>query len=92
MKIGLDGGGTKTECILIDARGKILARHTAPGCNPNVTGPVRAREILHAALRGLAIGHSPPTIVRTLLCMAGNRTFWKEASAALVAEKIYGAV
>ncbi|HWZ95483.1 MAG TPA: BadF/BadG/BcrA/BcrD ATPase family protein [Opitutaceae bacterium] len=92
MKIGIDGGGTKTECILIDVRGKVLARHTAPGCNPSVTGPERAREVLRAALRGLAIGQSPPVIARTLLCMAGNRTFWREAATALAKEKIYGPV
>jgi N-acetylglucosamine kinase-like BadF-type ATPase len=92
MKIGIDGGGTKTECILVDARGKVLARHTAPGCNPTVTGPERAREVLRSALRGLAIGQSPPVIARTLLCMAGNRTFWQEAATALAKEKIYGPV
>jgi glucosamine kinase len=92
MKIGIDGGGTKTECILIDSRGKVLARHTAPGCNPNITGPERAREILRAALRGLAIGQSPPVIARTLLCMTGNRTFWQETATALAKEKIYGPV
>jgi N-acetylglucosamine kinase-like BadF-type ATPase len=92
MKIGIDGGGTKTECIMIDVRGKVLARHTAPGCNPTVTGPERAREVLRAALRGLAIGQSPPVIARTLLCMAGNRTFWQEAATALTQEKIYGLV
>ncbi|HXA14337.1 MAG TPA: BadF/BadG/BcrA/BcrD ATPase family protein [Opitutaceae bacterium] len=92
MKIGIDGGGTKTECILIDARGEVLARHTAPGCNPSIIGPERARETLRSALRGLAVGQSPPVIVRTLLCMAGNRTFWQETAAAFTAEKIYGPV
>jgi glucosamine kinase len=92
MKIGIDGGGTKTECIMIDARGRVIARHTAPGCNPSVTGPERAHDVLRAALRGLAIGHSPPVIARTLLCMAGNRTFWQEAATALAKEKIYGPV
>jgi glucosamine kinase len=92
MKIGVDGGGTKTECILTDARGKVLARHSAPGCNPSVTGPERAREILRAALRGLAIGQSPPVIAGTLLCMAGSRTFWQQTAVALAKEKIYGRV
>jgi N-acetylglucosamine kinase-like BadF-type ATPase len=92
MKIGIDGGGTKTECIMIDARGRVVARHTAPGCNPNITGPERARDVLRAALRGLAIGQSPPVIARTLLCMAGNRTFWQEAATVLAKEKIYGPV
>jgi glucosamine kinase len=92
MKIGIDGGGTKTECIMIDARGRVVARHTAPGCNPNITGPDRARDVLRAALRGLAIGQSPPVIARTLLCMAGHRAFWQEAATVLAQEKIYGPV
>jgi glucosamine kinase len=92
MKIGIDGGGTKTECIMIDARGRVVARHTAPGCNPSITGPERARDVLRAALRGLAIGQSPPVIARTLLCMAGSRAFWQEAAATLAKEKIYGRV
>jgi N-acetylglucosamine kinase-like BadF-type ATPase len=92
MKIGIDGGGTKTEGILVDVRGKILARHTAAGCNPSIAGPKRARETLRAALRGLAIGQSPPVIARTLLCMAGDGAFWQETAAALTKEKIYGRV
>lgn len=92
MKIGVDGGGTKTECVMIDARGRIVARHSAPGCNPNITGPERARNVLRTALRALAIGRSPPVVARTLLCMAGNRTFWQEAAVALAQEKIYGPV
>lgn len=52
-KIGVDGGGTKTECILVDARGEIVARHLAPGCNPSQVGPEKAREILTAALEAL---------------------------------------
>ena len=37
-KIGVDGGGTKTECILVDPQGEIVARRLAPGSNPNVVG------------------------------------------------------
>ena len=46
FKIGVDGGGTKTECILVDAAGAIVARHLAAGCNPNVAGPEAARQIV----------------------------------------------
>ena len=52
-KIGVDGGGTKTECVLVDAAGVIVARHLAPGCNPNIVGPEQARLILTAALGAL---------------------------------------
>jgi glucosamine kinase len=52
-KIGVDGGGTKTEFILVDAAGTITARHLAPGCNPSQTGPDKARETLLAGLDAL---------------------------------------
>ncbi len=52
-KIGVDGGGTKTECILVDASGQIVARHIAPGCNPNVVGRDEATRIVTSALADL---------------------------------------
>ena len=36
--IGIDGGGTKTAAILFDEDGRVIARHTAGPCNPNVLG------------------------------------------------------
>ena len=104
-QIGVDGGGTKTECILVDGGGQIVARHLAPGCNPSQTGPEKARSILGEALEAL-LAHSkienlrPATagtntgpaaagngvkskISATLLCMAGNRTFWQETATTL---------
>jgi N-acetylglucosamine kinase-like BadF-type ATPase len=36
--LGLDGGGTKTECILMDRAGKILARSFAGPSNPSRVG------------------------------------------------------
>jgi N-acetylglucosamine kinase-like BadF-type ATPase len=88
FKIGVDGGGTKTECILVDAAGVIAARHLAPGCNPSQTGPEQARAILQEALQTLcaklpAGGGGPSKISATLLCMAGNRAFWRETAASL---------
>ena len=85
FKIGVDGGGTKTECILVDATGEIVARHLAPGCNPSQTGPDQARTVLLEALQSLCgklpAGRSaPPKISATLLCMAGNRAFWRETA------------
>ena len=82
-KIGVDGGGTKTELILVDDHGAIVARHVAPGCNPNIAGPARAREILTDALRSLITGHCPLVISATLLCMAGAPEFWRETAAVL---------
>ena len=87
FRIGVDGGGTKTECILLDGLGAVAARHTAPGCNPNLVGPERARAVFLAALRTMlahaGVGVSPPEIAATLLCMAGNSSFWQETAAAM---------
>lgn len=90
-KIGVDGGGTKTECILVDAAGTIVARHLAPGCNPNVVGPEQARLIVTDALRALTSSPSLnlqlPTstgrVAATLLFMSGLPGFWSEFAASL---------
>ena len=83
FQIGVDGGGTKTSLILVDETGRVVAEHGAPGCNPSLAGPDRARAILSEALSALRAGHRGVTIRRTLLCMAGAPAFWKETAAAL---------
>ena len=40
--LGFDGGGTKTECVLSDAEGRVLARATAGPSNPLRSGYARA--------------------------------------------------
>ena len=87
FKIGVDGGGTKTECILVDARGAIVARHLAPGCNPSVVGPEQARLIVTDALCALLVQAkiSPPSsqISATRFYVAGAGGFWQEFAASL---------
>lgn len=34
--IGIDGGGTKTEFVMIATDGRLLKRMVLPGCNPNI--------------------------------------------------------
>jgi N-acetylglucosamine kinase-like BadF-type ATPase len=82
LKIGVDGGGTKTGCILVDATGAVVAEHAAPGCNPNVAGPDRARAVLNEALQTLTRAHPGP-VTACLLCMSGSRDFWRETAAGL---------
>jgi glucosamine kinase len=92
-RIGVDGGGTKTECILIDEAGAIIARHLAPGCNPSVVGPEQAKLIITDALCALVSSlnsqlstlnlASPPRIGHTHIYSAGNRAFWRETAATL---------
>lgn len=86
FKLGVDGGGTKTECILVDADGAIVAQHLAPGCNPNVVGAVQARLIVTDALNALSTRHpqlSTPDITAVLLCMSGSRSYWQEFATGL---------
>lgn len=93
LSIGVDGGGTKTELILVDGDGRSLANHIGPGCNPSQIGPEKARATLTDALETLLaqskVENPKPLIRRTLLCMAGNRDFWRETAAML---KGFGAV
>ncbi|CAM2892299.1 N-acetylglucosamine kinase [Rariglobus hedericola] len=89
MKIGVDGGGTKTDLILIDDRGDIVARRVTTGCNPNSNGPENARITLEEALGTLAAHHP---VSHTLLCMAGAPAFWRETAEALNAGGLFGEV
>jgi N-acetylglucosamine kinase-like BadF-type ATPase len=83
MKIGVDGGGTKTELILLGSDGAELAHHLALGCNPSQTGPERARAIVMEALAALRSQHPAGTVRHTMLCMAGSGAFWRETAAGL---------
>jgi len=83
FQIGVDGGGTKTSLILVDETGRVVAEHSAPGCNPSLAGPDRAGAILAEALQALVAKHTDTPIRRTLLCMAGSPLFWRETAAAL---------
>lgn len=78
--IGVDGGGTKTEFILVNAAGEIIVRHLAPGCNPSQIGPEKSREIL---LAGLQTVRGTNAIAGTHLYMAGSPQFWRETADAL---------
>ena len=85
LRIGIDGGGSKTELILVDESGAIIAQHIGPGCNPSHLGPDKARATLVDALQHL-LAKSPRAGVAvdaTLLCMAGSPAFWQETSARL---------
>jgi glucosamine kinase len=96
FKIGIDGGGTKTEGILVDATGAIVARHLAPGCNPNIVGNDTARTIVTEVLTALVsdLNSQPstlnsPRIAATQLYMSGAPAFWAEFATTLTG---YGAV
>jgi N-acetylglucosamine kinase-like BadF-type ATPase len=83
-KIGVDGGGTKTECILVGPSGAIAARHVGPGCSPSLVGLESATDIATEVLNAVRRGHPQAEISSTLLCMAGSRAFWKNVGEGLV--------
>ena len=83
FQIGVDGGATKTECILVDEAGTIVARHLAPGCNANITGTAVAAATLTSALAALHAQLPSARIAATHLFMSGVPTFWQEFAATL---------
>lgn len=86
FRIGIDGGGTKTEGILVDPSGAIVARRLGPGCNPNVAGPDAARRIVEGIITELAAESrrlsTRAVVAHTHVYSAGNRSFWRETVAA----------
>lgn len=87
LSIGVDGGGTKTECIVVDERGEIVARQLGAGSNPSVVGQEQARliatDVLCAALAAARQVRAGAVVARTGLFMAGSPGFWREFAATL---------
>lgn len=86
-KIGIDGGGSKTECILVTPAGEIVARHLAPGSNPAVVGLEQAKLIATDALCAVAAEAKrrdrEARVVATRFYMSGSPLFWREFAATL---------
>ncbi len=70
--LGIDGGGSKTSCLIGDET-SILGRGTAPGSNLVRVGEAQAREALASAIRqACAVAHvAPPQIQRVCVGLAG---------------------
>jgi len=95
-RIGVDGGGTKTDYILLDQSGNMVGGHTGPGCNPSILGEEQAVAVIAKGLQSLraqvdvkdlplkARRRAMSPISHTLLCMAGHRGFWQELAKRLV--------
>lgn len=52
--LGIDGGGTKTEFVLTDESGKVLARSRKKGCNPNDVGVDACFAVLREGIAEIA--------------------------------------
>ncbi|HSB77141.1 MAG TPA: BadF/BadG/BcrA/BcrD ATPase family protein [Terriglobales bacterium] len=70
--LGIDGGGSKTNCLLGDER-NVLASAGAAGSNPIRVGEARSRQALQAAVREVcALAQVQPSqLTRTCVGMAG---------------------
>lgn len=65
--LGFDGGGTKTDCVLIDREGRILAESRAGPSNPGRAGFTKACASLgEAAQRALASARVDPDLVSSV--------------------------
>lgn len=87
FKIGVDGGGTKTDFILTEEDGTIVAHQQDTGCNPSLIGAAAVDTLINKNVQALLAEsrklHPAATISHTLLCMAGSRPFWIEYAATL---------
>ncbi|HKW25125.1 MAG TPA: BadF/BadG/BcrA/BcrD ATPase family protein [Terriglobales bacterium] len=70
--LGIDGGGSKTTCLLGDEH-SVLASATGPGSNPIRIGEERSRQALHVVVvEACGAGKVQPSqIARTCIGMAG---------------------
>lgn len=81
FKIGIDGGGTKTEFILTDEAGNIVDRRLASGCSPSLLEAAAVHAIITENLQALtAAMPAGSRVTHLLLCMAGSPLFWRELS------------
>ncbi len=90
--LGLDGGGTKTTCLVGDDS-CVLGRGSAAGCNILRVGESEARRNLHAAVREActAAGIQPREIASTCAGVAGlGAAQVTEAARRIIAEIIGG--
>jgi N-acetylglucosamine kinase-like BadF-type ATPase len=57
--LGLDAGGTKTVCVLADARGCVLAEARAPGINLQAVGEARVEEVVRQVVNEVTTDRYP---------------------------------
>ncbi len=68
--LGIDGGGTKTVCLLADAQGAIVSEGRGPGTNLHVAGELAVEHVLRDVTEA-AIGDRDITAAAICLGMAG---------------------
>jgi N-acetylglucosamine kinase-like BadF-type ATPase len=92
--LGIDGGGSKTSCLIGDET-SILGAGTAGGSNPVRVGEAKARDALAAVIRQACAvaGVTPSQIKRTCIGMAGAaRTEISDPVRQCIAELVPGEI
>jgi glucosamine kinase len=83
IALGFDGGGTKTECVVLDAEGKVLGRGLAGPSNPLRVGNEAAfTQLAQAATEALAAARLKPRQIDAVcagLAGAGRRSVVRSA-------------
>ena len=89
--LGVDGGGTKTEAVLIDWDGKVLAKGDAGGSNPAIFGIKKSLDNIVIAIQKTLKNFPDTADIPTCLAIAGVNTE-KEAANFLTAALFHSAL
>jgi N-acetylglucosamine kinase-like BadF-type ATPase len=92
--LGIDGGGTKTTCVVADEH-SVLGSATTGGSNVTRHGDARVREALHAAVRTAcsAARVDPAQIASACIGLSGaGRPEVRDAVAAMMGEVLRGRI
>jgi N-acetylglucosamine kinase-like BadF-type ATPase len=94
INVGIDGGGTKTMCVVADEN-NVLGTATSAGSNITRHGEARVREALHAAVRDAcaAAKVDPATIVSACVGLSGaGRPEVRDAVTRMMREVLRGQI
>ena len=69
LYLGIDGGGTSTEFVVVNADGRVFEKFSRPGCNPNDIGLKNAANIICDGIRDVLLKF--PRICYTFCGIAG---------------------
>src|SRR3990167_6594798 len=72
--LGVDGGGTKTQAVLVDAQGKVIAKGQAKGSNPAVFGIKKSLDNIAVAIQKTLKNFPDTAEIPACLAIAGVNT------------------